>query len=82
MWPMIKTFTKNDLLLYAYGETNKKDQLDIQNALICDENLQEEYRTILSAMNYLDKAAQKPSEKVVSKILEFSKSFKLQSVVK
>lgn len=79
---MIKTFTKNDLLLYAYGEISEKSAKGIENALLCDQDLQDEYREILQAINSLNSVASLPSDKAVKNILNYSKSFKLPSAVK
>lgn len=79
---MIKTFTKDDLLLYAYGETTKTERLNIENALLCDESLQEEYREIEDVRNSLDGAFLEPSENAVQSILNYSKSYNLPSVMK
>ena len=71
---MTKTFTPNDLIRYYYQETSEKESKEIQNALICDPNLQEQFKEISGMIKRLDKIKFDPSDKVVKSILDFSKS--------
>lgn len=77
---MIKTFTKDELIRYAYGETNESENLEIQNALLCNEDLQEEFIQIQNMIMQLDAAQIKPRELATDRILNYSKSYKLPSM--
>lgn len=51
---MIKTFTQNDLIRYIYHETSKQESVEIQQALLCDEQLHEEHKQLSSMVAMLD----------------------------
>ena len=77
---MIKTFTQNDLIKYIYHETTEKERKDIEEALLFDNELFESYRKIAEITEELDRIESSPSDKVVNKILNYSKSLNLHSV--
>jgi hypothetical protein len=79
---MTKTFTENDLLRYAYGETSKIENVEIENALLCDEELQENYNQLVTTLSELDKCMVQPRLSSVQGILEYSRSSNLPSVLK
>lgn len=43
---MIKTFTQNDLIRYIYDETSQEESIEIQQALLCDGALNDEFRSL------------------------------------
>ena len=51
---MTKTFTQNDLIRYIYDETSQVESEEIQHALLCDDTLQEEYKSLSSTKSMLD----------------------------
>ena len=51
---MIKTFTQNDLIRYIYDETSNAESTEIQQALLCDGSLQEEYKSLSGVKSMLD----------------------------
>jgi hypothetical protein len=51
---MTKTFTQNDLIRYIYDETSEMESSEIQHALLCDYQLQEEYKNLSSTKSMLD----------------------------
>ena len=51
---MTKTFTQNDLIRYIYDETSNAESTEIQQALLCDGSLQEEYKSLSRAKSLLD----------------------------
>ncbi len=79
---MTKTFTENDLIRYAYGETTKRENQEIENAMLCDQALQDSYLSLKQLMGQLDECMLSPSDERVNKILNYAKSSKLPSVVK
>jgi len=72
--PMNKTFTPDDLILLAYNETGNKKTGDIIEALNKDEELLDEYHSILNIQNILDDLHQEPAESTISTILNYSKA--------
>lgn len=79
---MTKTFTENDLLRYVYSETSKIENVEIENALLCNERLQERYLQLISTLSDLDKCVVAPSSRAVQGILDYSRSSNLPSVLK
>lgn len=77
---MIKTFTQNDLIKYIYHETTDKEKKDIEEALLFDNELFEAYRNIAEITQELDRIEYTPSDKVINKILNYSKSTNSHSV--
>lgn len=71
---MIKTFTQNDLIRFLYHETSEQEEREINKALICDSELQEQYKELIATKNHLDVARLEPSAMVVENILNYSRS--------
>jgi hypothetical protein len=51
---MTKTFTQNDLIRFIYDETSKEESIEIQQALLCDDSLQDEYKRLSTTKSMLD----------------------------
>jgi hypothetical protein len=51
---MTKTFTQNDLIRFIYDETSHEESSEIQQALLCDGSLQEEYKSFSGVKSMLD----------------------------
>jgi hypothetical protein len=64
---MTKTFTQNDLIRYIYDETSNTESSEIQQALLCDDSLNEEYKSLSGVVSMLDE------------LLETSSSYSAQS---
>lgn len=79
---MTKTFTENDLLRYVYSETSKIENVEIENALLCDQQLQESYSQLVSILSDLDRCVIEPSDRTIQGILDYSRSSNLPSVLK
>jgi len=79
---MTKTFTQNDLIRYYYNETSEKESSKIQNALICDPILQDQYKEICRLLKQLNNVQLEPSEKSIEAILKYSKSQSLHTLNK
>ena len=69
---MIKTFTENDLIRYVYGETSENEKNEIENAAICDPEVDEELRFLKAIYDDLNNLIISPSERVISNILKHS----------
>ncbi len=77
---MTKTFTQNDLIRYIYHDTTEEETSDIEKELLFDNKLFEVYKNLAEVTMELDRVEESPSEKVINKILEYSKSLNLHSV--
>lgn len=76
---MIKTFTQDDLVRYIYQETTPEESIEIETALIFDEQLAETYNNLSGTVESLKAVNLKPSEHTVDKILSYSKSYDLHA---
>jgi hypothetical protein len=76
---MTKTFTRNDLIRYIYQETTEREKQEIEQELLLDNKLFEEYKNLAEVSMELDRVELSPSEKTINKILNFSKTINLHS---
>lgn len=76
---MTKTFTRNDLIRYIYQETTEREKQEIEQELLLDNKLFEEYKNLAEVNMELDRIELSPSEKTINKILNFSKTINLHS---
>jgi hypothetical protein len=74
---MIKTFTPNDVLRYAYQETPQEENELIEQMLLTDPAMQAFYQEVVDLQNYINRVRIEPSGAVTSRILEFSRNFPL-----
>lgn len=77
---MTKTFTQNDLIRYIYNETTENEKKEIEQELLLNNKLFEEYKDLAEVSMELDRFEMSPSENVIIKILNFSKTINLHSV--
>jgi Tfp pilus assembly protein PilF len=77
---MTKTFTQDDLIRYIYQDNNEQEKSDIEEALLIDNDLFEAYREIAEITEELNRIDLCPSEEVINKVLNYSKSLNLHSV--
>jgi hypothetical protein len=73
---MNKTTTKEDLILYAFNETDLKDSDRVQRTIDGDPLIQQDFNEIVETMNILEKGKVQPSDESIQKILNFAKSLK------
>ncbi len=66
-------FTPEDLLLYLYNETSKKDTAKIEAALEKDWTLREKLSVLKASMQRLDKLTQSPRTEVVLNVLNHAR---------
>ena len=78
--PMTKTFTQDELIRYIYHETTDQENKKIENALIYDDVLMEMYKKLKNPIKQPDKIEESPSDQIIDKILDYSKSVDLNSV--
>lgn len=69
---MKENFTRPQLLLYAYNETDLMGSDSAQRQIDGDPIVAEEYNEMTEAMNSLNRFIAEPSEKSVQKILAFA----------
>lgn len=73
---MNKTTTKEDLILYAFNETDLKDSDRVQRGIDGDPLILQDFNEIVETMNILEKGKVQPSDETIQKILNFAKDFK------
>ncbi len=71
---MTKTFTLNDLVRYLYRETTKTESKDLENALLCNNDLLDFYVELESLQRMMDNIRKSPSKQVVESIIDYSNS--------
>ncbi|MFY0651572.1 MAG: hypothetical protein JXQ96_06040 [Cyclobacteriaceae bacterium] len=69
---MTKLFTENDLIRYIYGETSESENSEIENALICDSDLNEQLNGLKSVYEGLNQLFVKPPERATENIFKYS----------
>ena len=67
---MNQNYSHNDLILYAYNETELNDSVRIQNTIDSDPLVEGEYKEIISALNSLDTLLLEPDEKAMNRLME------------
>ena len=75
---MEKIYTQQDLILYAYNETELTDSVLIQNSIDGDPLIEGEFREIVESIHMLDKIKLEPDEKVMTRLVQFMEWPKLQ----
>jgi len=73
---MIKTTTKNDLILYACNEKGLSESDRIQRSIDGDPLVLQEFSEIVEGMEALNVLQLNPSDQSVEKILAYSKESK------
>ena len=73
--PMNKTFTRENLLLFAYGDfPDSVQKQSVSNTIRNDNILYEDYLEITEMKQLIDDSFINPSDKVINKILAYSKA--------
>ncbi len=70
---MTKTFTENDLLGFLYGDLTKKQESEIQQALLTDHTLLQKFKALKETKDELSKVMVKAPQSSVDKILSYSR---------
>jgi hypothetical protein len=74
---MIKTFTKNDLIRFVYDEVSSEERCEIGSLLKNDSSFLYFYSSYNGMKNLIQKVSLEPSDSVINRILNYSKSFSL-----
>ena len=75
---MIKTFTQNDVIRFVYDEVSTEERSQMEELLLIDASFQKLYRSLRKTKVEIKKSALEPSENVINRILNYSKSLSLQ----
>ena len=67
---MKKMYSREDLILYAYNETELTDTVLIQDSIDGDPLVEGEYKEIIDSINLLDKIRLEPDEKTMSRLMQ------------
>ena len=68
---MNQNYTHEELILYAYNETELSDSVRIQHSIDSDPLVEDEYKEIVDAVSSLDKILLEPDTKVMNRLMEF-----------
>jgi lysyl-tRNA synthetase class I len=71
---MTKTFTPNDVLRYLYRETKPAENTELEEAMILQSDLLDQYVQLTDIKEQLDQVRKSPSERTIQAILEYSNS--------
>ena len=77
---MIKTFTRIDLIRFLYKETSKEEDKKIRKALLVDDELMDEFKSLKKLIRKIEGLEDEPSDGTIQKILSYSKTLNLHSV--
>jgi hypothetical protein len=77
---MTKTFTRNDVIRYAYNELNTEEEQDIELAMLLDPSLADQFYEITNLKRSLNKIVKEPSQRAIDNILDYSRSLSLRTV--
>jgi hypothetical protein len=72
---MTQTFTPDDVLRYVYEETSAQENAMIEDALLGNSELLESYLETLEMKLLMNKISRTPHDRVVDKILDFSRNY-------
>lgn len=76
---MTKTFTQNDLIRFIYRETSEEETREINKALLCDSELQAQYKELNATHKQLTKAKLEPSSASIQNILNYARGLQEQA---
>jgi hypothetical protein len=69
---MTKLFTETDLIRYIYGETSEIENTELENAIICDSDLNETLNELKLLYEGLNNLMQSPSDRSTNELFKFS----------
>lgn len=72
--PMTKTFTQTDLIRYLYHEITEEEERQINQALLTDADLRQQYASLVALKKEMDQAMMEPSKETEEFILNYAKS--------
>ena len=71
---MTKTFTRNDVIRFLYGEMQEDESESFCEILQTDSDLREEYLDQLILINQVEKTIINPPKRIIDNILTYSSS--------
>lgn len=74
---MIKTFTRDELIRYIYGESTKSETDEIVSSVLCDNEVNAEFDAITDVKQELDRVKEEPSNRSINNILSYSRRFEM-----
>ena len=75
---MIKTFTRNDVIRFVYDEVSPEERFQMEGLLHVDAEFLKLYKRYSKTKDLIKKSALEPSENVINRILNYSKTLTLQ----
>ena len=69
---MTKLFTETDLIRYIYAETSEIENTELENAIICDSDLNETLKELKLVYEGLNNLMQNPSDRFTNQLFKFS----------
>lgn len=69
---MTKLFTETDLIRYIYGETSEIENTELENAIICDSDLNDNLNELKLMYEGLNNLMQNPSDRFANELFKFS----------
>jgi hypothetical protein len=76
---MTKTFTQNDLIRFIYRETSEEETREINKALLCDSELQAQYKELNATHKQLNQTKLEPSAASIQNILNYARGLQEQA---
>lgn len=76
---MTKTFTQNDLIRFIYRETSEEETREINKALLCDSELQAQYKELNATHKQLSQVKLEPSAASIKNILNYARGLQEQA---
>ena len=76
---MTKTFTQDDVIRFVYDEMSAEEARELSQVLFSDPKLERRYNELVALKAQINGAAKNPSDAVVNRILNYSKSLHLPS---
>lgn len=71
---MNKMYSTEDLILYAYNETELTESVLIQQSIDGDPLVENEYQEIVASINVLDKVLLEPDRETMDRLMELIKT--------
>jgi hypothetical protein len=76
---MHRSFTLNDLILFAFSETDDNEARNYHDLIRGNKLLAKEYNTICKVKQYFAKSKVGPSKSVINNILNYSRALSVNS---
>jgi len=77
---MIKTFTRNDIFRFLYGEMTGAEEDEFRMSLTSDNDLREDLQDFQTLKEDMEKTMISPPERTINSILEFSRNYNVKSI--